>query len=96
MRLLMATSAIRAQTAAGGQAVIVTNTDGVKYFVSVDLGGTVKATPASGGRVNLVVQGTNSGSFLEINRIVPNQNQKAGSIFRSQGSTASRTVPRRL
>lgn len=90
MRLLMATSAIRAQTAAGGQAVVVTTPDGVRYFVSVNNGGTVRALPATGGRVNLVVDGTNSGSQLEINRITPNRNRNAAHRFQPQGMTASR------
>lgn len=72
-RVLLAASAIRAQTASGGQAVVVTIPDGERFFVSVQYGGTVRATPASNGRVNLSVDGTNSGSLLEINRILPKQ-----------------------
>ena len=89
-RLLMAASAIRSQTAAGGQAVVITAIDGVRYFVSVDNGGTVRATAASGGRVNLFVDGTNSGSNLEVNRVVPKQLQNTAHTFKSQGTAVSR------
>ena len=80
-RVLMATSAIHAQTAAGGQAVVVTNTSGARFYVSVTNGGTVRATPASGGRVNLVVDGTNSGSLVEINRVVPGNQRGMAHTF---------------
>ncbi len=69
----MATAAVHIQTAAGGQAVVVTDPDGGRYFVSVFNGGAVRATAASGGRVNLVVSGTTSQSLLEINQILPFQ-----------------------
>ncbi len=72
-RALMAASlaSVHVQTASGGQAVVVTDVDGGRYFVSVFNGGAVRATPASGGRVNLVVSGTTSQSLLEINQILP-------------------------
>jgi hypothetical protein len=69
-RVLLSTTAIRSQTAAGGQAVVITATTGQQFYVSVTQG-TIKATPASGGRVNLVANGTNSSTFLEINQIIP-------------------------
>ena len=81
-RVLMAhTSLIRAQTAAGGQAVVVTNTDGAKFFVSITGGGTVRATPASQGRVNLFVDGSSSDSMLEVNRILPRRNTGRAHTF---------------
>lgn len=89
-RVLMAASAIRSQTAAGGQAVVITANDGARYFVSVEFGGTVRATPASRGRVNLLVDGTNSQSLLEINRITPKQARNSAHTFRGQGTAASR------
>ncbi len=71
-RNLMATlTGVHVQTASGGQAVVVTDTDGGRYFVSVFNGGSVQATPASGGRVNLIARGTTSQSLLEINQILP-------------------------
>ena len=84
-RVLMAASAIRAQTAAGGQAVVITNTDGARFFVSVAEGGTVRATKATGGRVNLFVDGTNAASLLEINRIVPNQVKGSAHTYNGNG-----------
>ena len=87
----MATSAIRSQTAAGGEAVVITGTDNVRYYVSIYNGGTIRATPASNGRVNLIVDGSNSGSLLEINRIVAGvRNNNGAHTFRSQGTAASR------
>ena len=81
-RVLMAhTSMIRSQTAAGGQAVVVTNTDGAKFFVSIAQTGTVRATAASNGRVNLFVDGSSSDSMLEINRILPNRKQGRAHTF---------------
>ena len=82
-RVLMAAhlAAIRSQTAANGEAVVITNTDGARFFVSVDFGGTVQATPASGGRVNLIVDGSTPASLLEINQIVPAQLRNSAHTF---------------
>ena len=81
-RVLMSRmSLIRAQTAAGGQAVVVTNTDGARFFVSITGGGTVRATPAGQGRVNLFVEGSSSNSMLEMNRILPRRNTGRAHTF---------------
>jgi hypothetical protein len=69
-RVLLSATQIRSQTAAGGQAVVITETTGQQFYVSVTQG-TIQATPASGGRVNLIAKGTNSNTFLEINQIIP-------------------------
>ena len=69
-RVLMAQLAVRTQVAAGGAAVVVTNTNGAQFFVSVTQG-SIRGTPAPGGRVNLVASGTNSNTLLEINQIIP-------------------------
>ena len=69
-RVLMAQLTVRTQVAAGGAAVVVTNTNGAQFFVSVTQG-TIRGTPAPGGRVNLVASGTNSNTLLEINQIIP-------------------------
>lgn len=69
-RQLLSTMAIRSQTAAGGQAVVITNTNGQQFFVSVTQG-TIQGTPASNGRINLIAKGTNSNTLLEINQIIP-------------------------
>ena len=88
-RVLMAAhlSAIRAQTAANGQAVVITNQEGVRFFVSVAFGGTVRATAATGGRVNLVVDGTTPSSLLEINLVVPGQPRGLAHTFNTTQST---------
>ncbi len=77
-KLLSHISTIRAQTAAGGQAVVVTNTDGAQFFVSVVNGGAVRATAAAGGRVNLIVDGSTVDTLLEINQVSPNHSSTAG------------------
>jgi hypothetical protein len=79
-RVLLSASQIRAQTAAGGQAVVITETTGQQFYVSVTQG-TIQATPASGGRVNLVANGTNSNTFLEINQIVPKHGRNTAHTF---------------
>ncbi len=39
---------ITSQTAAAGQAVVITKTDGQQFYVSVIGGGSIQATPAPG------------------------------------------------
>ena len=68
--LLSKMAQIRSQTAAGGQAVVITNTVGQQFFVSVTQG-TIQASPASGGRVNFVLKGSTSDTLMEINQIIP-------------------------
>jgi len=65
-----AAAQIRSQTAAGGLAVIVTNTVGQKFYISVTQG-TIQAFPASNGRVSLVANNTTSDTLLEINQLIP-------------------------
>jgi hypothetical protein len=79
-RVLLSASQIRSQTAAGGQAVVITATSGQQFFVSVTQG-TIRATPASGGRVNLVARGTTSSTFLEINQIIPSHGFNTAHTF---------------
>ena len=69
-RVLMAQLSVRTQTADGGGAVVVTNTNGAQFYVSVTQG-TIKGTPAAGGRVSFVVNGTTSNTLMEINQIIP-------------------------
>jgi hypothetical protein len=77
-RVLLSTMAqIRSQTAAGGQAVVITNTFGQKFFVSVNEG-TIKAFPASGGRVSFVLNGSTSNTSMEINQIIPMHSPTGG------------------
>jgi len=76
--LLSRMAPIRTQVAAGGQATVVTNSDGERFFISVVNGGTVRAFPAAGGRVNLVVDGSTVDTLLEINQVVPNHSIKRG------------------
>ncbi len=76
--LSVASASIRAQTAAGGQAVVVTTPDRSQFFVSVINGGTVRATPAPGGRVNLIVTGSTVDTLLEINEVASNHSLKSG------------------
>ena len=76
-RVLMAQMSVRSQTAAGGMAVVVTNTNGQQFFVSVTHG-TIRGTPASGGRVSLVVSGSTANTQLLINQIVPAHSQAKG------------------
>ena len=59
------------QTAANGRAVVVTAAGNQQFYISVAQGGTIKATPASGGRVNLIVYGSTVDTELEINQIIP-------------------------
>lgn len=87
-RVLMAQlSAIHARTAAGGQAVVITNTSGAEFYVSTFNGGTVRALPASGGRVNLIVDGSTPSTLLEINSIVPAHIQGTAHTFHTYLST---------
>ncbi len=79
-RVLLSATAIRSQTAAGGQAVVITETNGQRFFVSVTEG-TIRATPASGGRVNLIARGTSPNTFLEINQIIPNHRPHTAHLF---------------
>ncbi len=78
-KLLSQLTAIRSRTAAGGQAVVITNIDKTQYFVSVVGGGSVRAFPATGGRVSLIVDGSTVDTLLEINQILPMHSQTAGS-----------------
>jgi hypothetical protein len=55
----------------------VTNTNGQQFFVSVTHG-TIQGTPASGGRVNLILSGSTVTTYLEINQIVPAHRQAKG------------------
>ncbi len=91
-RVLMATSAIHAHTAAGGQAVLITNTSGIQFYVSVINGGTIRATAASGGRVNLIADGTTTATLLEISRVVPKQLQGTAHTFNSTRSTSNKLL----
>ena len=68
--LLSHASVIKSHTAAGGQAVVITNTSGQQFFVSVTEG-TIRAFPAPGGRASFVVDGTSSNTLMEINQIIP-------------------------
>ena len=85
-RVLMSQmTAIRSQTAAGGAAVVITNTNGQQFFISVIGGGTVQGFPAPGGRVSLVLDGSTVNTQLEINQIIPNHSSTAGAHnFNSQ------------
>ena len=70
-RLLMAQmTAVRSQTAAGGQAVVVTNTVGQQFYVSVTEGA-IRGIAAPGGRVSFIVDGSTANTLLEINQILP-------------------------
>ena len=80
-------SAIRAQTAAGGQAVVITNTSGSEFYVSTINGGTVRALPASGSRVNLIVDGSTAATLLEINTVVQAQVHGTAHTFHTYQST---------
>ena len=42
------------------------------------LGGSIQATPAPGGRVNLIVEGSTVNTLLEINQIIPMHSSTAG------------------
>ncbi len=55
--------------ARGGQSVQVFDTDGERYRVNVFNAGTVRGFPMPGGRVGLLVQGTQENSELEITNI---------------------------
>jgi hypothetical protein len=76
-RVLLSTTAIRSQTAAGGQAVVITNTVGQRFYVSVT-DGTIQAFPASNGRVSFVLNGTTSDTYMEINQIIPMHSTTSG------------------
>jgi hypothetical protein len=69
--VLSTTHPVKIQTASGGKAIVVTDIYGERFFVSVFGGGTVQGSVATGGRVNLVVQGSTVTSLLEVNRILP-------------------------
>jgi hypothetical protein len=79
-RVLLSATQIRAQTAAGGAAVVITSTTGQQFYVSVTQG-TLRATPASGGRVNLVARGTTSSTYLEINQIIVGHGPNSAHTF---------------
>lgn len=76
--LLSRMGAVHTHVAAGGQATVVTNPSGLQFFVSVINGGSVRAFPASGNRVNLVVDGSNADTLLEINQVVPSSSNNKG------------------
>ena len=76
-RVLLSATAIRAQTAAGGQAVVVTNTNGERFFVSVN-SGTIRGFAAPGGRVSFVVDGSTLDTLMEINQIIPARSPTKG------------------
>jgi hypothetical protein len=77
-RVLLSNAAqIRSQTAAGGQAVVVTTPTHQQFFVSVE-GATIRAFPAPGGRVSFVVDGSTADTLLEINQIIPRHSTKSG------------------
>ena len=77
-RVLLSTmTQIRSQTAAGGQAVVITNTNGQQFFVSVTEG-TIQAYPAPGGRVSFVLNGSTSNTLMEINQIIPMHSSTKG------------------
>ncbi len=81
----LAGNGVSTQTAFGGLASVVTDPQGEQFYVSVVNGGTVRASPAPGGRVSLVVDGSNSQSMLEINQIQPQHSSKSGAhSFRGQ------------
>ncbi len=65
-RVLLSSSGLKIQTAAGGQAVVVTEPSGQQFFVSVNHG-TIQGTPASNDRINLVVEGSN-GQYIPRNQ----------------------------
>ena len=83
------------QTAAGGQAVVITNTNGQQFYVSVTHG-TVQATPASGGPDQPDCGRVDTVTYLEINQIIPMHSPKEGAhTFNSTlGQMASSTSPR--
>ncbi|CAN5907569.1 hypothetical protein BH23PLA1_BH23PLA1_31550 [soil metagenome] len=56
-------------TARGGQSAQIIDTDGERYRVNVFNAGTVRAYPMPGGRVGLLVQGTQENSELEITNV---------------------------
>ena len=61
---------------------MVTNTDGQQFYVSVINGGTVRAFPAAGGRVNLIVDGSTIDTLLEINQVILEARRKGGAHLR--------------
>jgi hypothetical protein len=76
--LLSKVMPIKSQVAAGGQAAVVTDTAGEQFFVSVINGGTVRALPANDGRINIVVDGSNIDTSLQINQVLPNHSLTGG------------------
>jgi hypothetical protein len=76
-RMLLASSALRIQTAAGGQALVVTEANTQQFYVSVNQG-TIQGSVGKGGRLNLVAKGTTSSTFLEINQIIQTHSQTSG------------------
>lgn len=90
-RLLMAAKAsasafVRSQTAAGGQAVVVTLASKEQFYISVVNGGTIRAVPASRGRIGLIVSGSSVDTQLTINPIV-----KTGFVAVTNSSTGATT-----
>ncbi|WP_435021847.1 hypothetical protein TA3x_002590 [Tundrisphaera sp. TA3] len=75
-RLLMAAKANvasafgNARTAAGGQAVVVTLASKERFYISIVNGGTIRATAAPRGRINLIIDGSSIDSLVTINPIV--------------------------
>ena len=91
-RVLLSTMAqIRSQTAAGGQAVVITNTVGQQFFVSVTQG-TIQGYPASDGRVSFVLKGTTSSTLMEINQIIPMHSPTKGAHTFNANLGASTSV----
>ncbi|WP_435010846.1 hypothetical protein P12x_002132 [Tundrisphaera lichenicola] len=90
--LLAKMTPIMTQIAANGQASVVTNTNGQQFFISVINGGTVRAFPAVGGRVNLVVDGSTPQTLLEINQIVPQQVKGSAHKFNSALAMQTGTI----
>jgi hypothetical protein len=59
-----------ARTAAGGQAVVVTLASKERFYISIVNGGSIRATPAPRGRINLIIDGSSIDSLVTINPIV--------------------------
>lgn len=95
-RLLMAAKANIAsplsgsRTASGGQAVVVTLASKERFYISIVGGGTVRATPANGGRINLIIDGSSVDSLLTINPII--QTPTVQSTGGSSGETTRQVL----
>ena len=76
-----------ARTAAGGQAVVVTLASKERFYISIINGGTVRATPATRGRVHLVVDGSTVDSLLEISPIVDRVTVQSSGSSSGSGTT---------